>query len=134
MLRIVNKEKRVAKKIQELLNKRGFIIEMKAAKHSNSIYLIVDNGACGVIRISDHKNKTTKCKFNMIKDYQGMAKFYNGEMIKLFYNFKSIGKLIADVEIERSNRIIRSGYDSYRKVRDKKFSVNNYAYCEKKVA
>lgn len=114
----INKEIRLANKIKELLNKRGFIVNVHVSKNSKSVYLKIDNGACNGIRISDHKNLRTKYKYNMIKDYQGKrAEYINGKIIT-YYNFKSIGRLLADIEIERSNKIIREGYLTYKNIRD----------------
>lgn len=114
------KEKRLADKIVNILNKRGFIVEVQYSKKSNSIYLILDNGACPGIRISDHRNDYNKYKFNVIRNYVGKRTEYIYGQIKSFYNFKSIGRLIMDVESERSTRIIKFGYSNYRKTRDKK--------------
>ena len=52
----INKEKRLAKKVTTLLNKRGFIVKQHSSRTSKSIYLKIDNGAIPVIRISDHKD------------------------------------------------------------------------------
>lgn len=114
------KEKRLADRIVSILNKRGFIVELQYSKKSNSIYLILDNGACPGIRISDHRNDYNKYKFNVIRNYVGKRSEYINGQIKSFYNFKSIGRLIMDVESERSTRIIKFGYSNYRKIRDKK--------------
>ena len=116
----LKKEKRLADKIVNILNKRGFIVEVQYSKKSNSIYLILDNGACPGIRISDHRNDYNKYKFNVIRNYVGKRTEYIYGQIKSFYNFKSIGRLIMDVESERSTRIIKFGYSNYRKTRDKK--------------
>lgn len=129
MLRL-KKERRLANKITNMLNKRGFIVEMQFSKRSNSIYLILDNGACPGIRISDHRNDYSKYKFNVIKNYIGKRSEYLNGQVKTFYNFKSIGRLIMDVESERSTRIIKFGYSNYRKIRDKK----NFEDLYRKVA
>ena len=125
MLRL-KKERRLANKITNMLNKRGFIVEMQFSKRSNSIYLILDNGACPGIRISDHRNDYSKYKFNVIKNYIGKRSEYLNGQVKTFYNFKSIGRLIMDVESERSTRIIKFGYSNYRKIRDKKNFEDSY--------
>lgn len=129
MLRL-KKERRLANKITNMLNKRGFIVEMQFSKRSNSIYLILDHGACPGIRISDHRNDYSKYKFNVIKNYIGKRSEYLNGQVKTFYNFKSIGRLIMDVESERSTRIIKFGYSNYRKIRDKK----NFEVSYRKVA
>ena len=126
------KERNLANKIKSMLLKRGFIIDMDISKKTGSIYLKIDNGACGTIRISNHRNDKAKSKFNMIKNYTGKrSEFLNGQM-KMFYNYGMIGRLIADVEIERSNKIIKYGYSNYKKTRDREL-LNDY-YIYKQVA
>ena len=125
---IISKEKRIAKKIKKILNERGFIIKMQVSKKSNSVYLILDNGACEIIRISDHKNPKTKCKYNLIKNYHGKRyEICNGQL-KKYYNYKNIGKLISDIEMDRSDKIIKHGYTKYKIERNqdyfKKRSIN----------
>lgn len=120
MLKI--KEKIIAKQIKELLHKRGFIVETRSSKKTKSIYLKLDNGACPEIRISDHKNDKSKAKFNMIKNYIGKRNEYINGQSKKYYNYQMIARLVSDVELERSNRIIKFGYSNYKNIRDK----NNY--------
>lgn len=136
MLKInrISKEKRIAKKVREMLNKRGFIVKMQLSKKSNSVYLTIDNGACGGIRISNHKNNITKYKFNMIKDYKGKRTEYSNGVFKKFYNFNSIGRLIADIEIERSNMIIKYGYANYKRTRDKENIIRHHFANERQAA
>lgn len=116
----LKKERKLADKIVNILNRRGFIVDIQYSKKSNSIYLTLDNGACPGIRISDHRNDYNKYKFNVVRNYTGKRSEYINGQVKSFYNFKSIGRLIMDVESERSTRIIKFGYSSYRKIRDKK--------------
>ncbi len=128
----ISKEKRIANKIKEMLQKRGFKVEIKTSKNTKSVYLSIDNGACSSIRISDHKNYKTKSKFNVIKNYAGKRREYCNGKLKLFYNFHTIATLIADMESERSNKILKYGYTKYKAIRDKEdiskyFVYNNQA-------
>lgn len=131
---LINKEKKVAKKIKEMLNKRGFIVDMQVSKRTKSIYLKVDNGASGRIRISDHKNKLTRSKFNVIENYKGKRSEYSNNIFKKYYNFNNLAALITDIEIERSNFIIMYGYTNYKMIRDKKQKLRSGYDHEKKVA
>lgn len=125
-----SKEKKLANRIKGMLNKRGFIVKIEISKKSKSVYLKIDNGACPSIRISDHKNNNAKAKFNMIKDYQGRRLEFSNGQIKIFYNFHMIGRLIADMEKERSNRIMQYGYSNYKKIRDKNITNNYFIYSK----
>ncbi len=129
----ISKEKKIAKKIRNKLYKKGFKVEMKISKNSKSIYLKIDNGACSTIRISDHKNYRTRSKFNVIKNYQGNSYEYNNNIVKKFYNFNMLNSLIADIETERSNRILKDGYTRYKAIRDKE-DLSSYYIYNKKVA
>ena len=132
MLRI-NKEMRISNKIKGLLNKKGFIVKMRVAKNTKSVYLYIDNGACGTIRISDHKNNKSGSKYNVIKNYRGRKREYiNGQNI-IFYNFNNIERLLADLEIERSDKVIKYGYSNYKKQRDKMNNLD-YILCNKRAA
>lgn len=124
------KTKKIANKIKNMLLKRGFLIDIKVSKNTNSVYLKIDNGACSTIRISDHINNNSKSKFNMIKNYTGKSKKVQNGNLKKFYNYYMIGRLITDIEIERSNKIIKYGYSNYKKIRDK----DNYNYIYRQVA
>ena len=125
------KELKTANKIVKILRQRGFIVEIRQSAKTKSVYLTIDNGAISGIRISDHINTKTKYKFNVIKNYKGKrAEFSNGKY-KLYYNFNCLGSLIASVESERANAIIKNGYLVYKKIRDhynsKEYSIYNTA-------
>ena len=126
MLKILSKERKMAKKIKLMLNKRGFIVDVKPAKGTKSVYLKLDNGACPGIRISNHKNKKTNYCFNMINNYTGARTEFSNGQTKHFYNFNSVGRLISEVERERSNKIIKYGYSNYIRKRNKETIVYNY--------
>jgi len=127
----LNKEVRLANKIKKMLNKRGFIVKIQFSKSSKSVYLKIDNGACSGVRISNHLNSKSNYKYNMIKNYQGKrCSFANGKT-RYFYNYNSIGRVITDLESERSNNVIKQGYYKYRKIRDRENS--NY-YGPNKIA
>lgn len=134
MLRKISKEKKIAKKIKGLLNQRGFIVEMKSSKGSNSVYLRLDNGACSGIRISDHhKSKKNKNNYtyNVINGYQGARCKIIGGQLNYYYNFHCITRLICNIEAERSNKVIKYGYSNYRKIRDRQIDFNSINYIKK---
>ena len=129
----ITKERKIAYKIKTLLNRRGFVVNIKYSKKTKSVYLEIDNGACNGIRISNHKNKKSRFKYNVIRNYNGKKIELENGMTKNFYDFKNIGRLITDIELERSNRIINFGYQGYKRSRDKNYNYS-IAYEFKKVA
>lgn len=127
----MNKEKKLARRIVELLNKRGFIVKPHISKTSKSIYIKLDNGAIPVIRISDHKRSNNdNCKFNVIKNYNGSKhEIINGK-IKKYYNYNNVARLITDIELERNKKIFSIGYSKYRNILQGK-KINSYNKYEK---
>ncbi|MCI9063459.1 MAG: hypothetical protein HFJ17_02500 [Clostridia bacterium] len=115
---MAKREKIIANRVRKILNKKGFLVQVKQSKSSNSIYLRLDNGACEGVRISDHRNDKANYKFNIINGYAGRkSKVVKGKQ-KRYYNFNLTNKAIHDIEIERANRIINFGYESYKRARD----------------
>lgn len=113
----INKEKRLAKKVTTLLNKRGFIVKQHSSRTSKSIYLKIDNGAIPVIRISDHKRlNDDNCKYNVVKDYKGPKNEIVKGRIKKYYPYNNLGRLITDIELERNSKIMSIGYSRYRNI------------------
>lgn len=124
----MNKEKRIAKKITILLNKRGFIVKEHRSKTSRSIYLKIDNGAIPVIRISDHKRTNNdNCKYNVIKNYNGNKFELIKGKIKKYYNYSNMARLVTDIELERNSKIMTLGYSKYRNILEGK-KVNSSSY------
>ena len=117
---MMNKEKKIAKKLTNMLYKRGFLVKQHKSKTSKSIYLKIDNGAIPTIRISDHKRwNYGNCKYNVIRDYNGVRnEIVKGKIFK-YYKFTNVGNLISDIEKERANTIVKHGYAWYRDIRDK---------------
>lgn len=127
----INKEKKLARKIKQLLNKRGFLVKEHISRTSKSIYIKVDNGAIPVIRISDHKRiNNDNCKYNVIKNYKGLRyELINGK-IKRYYNYNNIARLITDIELERNSKILSIGYSRYRNILEGKKVSNNTKYIK----
>lgn len=129
---MINKEKRIAKNITKILNKRGFLVKQHKSKTSKSIYLKIDNGAIPAIRISDHKKlNNDNCKYNVIKNYTGIRKELVKGKIKKYYNFNNLGRLITDIEIERNTKILTIGYSRYKRIlqgkEKRKINYNNFS-------
>lgn len=134
MLKKISKEKKMGKKVKTLLNQRGFIVDMKCSKHTNSVYLRLDNGACRGIRISDHKKISkykSSYKYNVINGYQGARCKIIGGQLNYYYNFNNIGRLVSNIETERASKIIKYGYSNYRKIRDRQLDYNTINYIKK---
>lgn len=133
---MINKEKKVAKKIKKLLSKRGFLVHQHNSQTSKSVYIKIDRGMLPSIRISDHKRlNNDNCKYNVIKNYNGVRNEIVNGREKKYYNFRNLRRLITDIELERNNKIITIGYLRYKKILktkvNRKISNNKNNYYEK---
>lgn len=134
---MINKEKRIANKIADMLNKRGFVVDQHKSRSSKSIYLKIDKGAIPTIRISDHKRfNSDNCKYNVIRKYNGVRNEVINGRTKKYYNFNNIGRLITDIQLERSEKIISIGYIRYKNMLEGKESRKDIKsnYWRQKVA
>lgn len=127
----INKEKRLAKKVTMLLNKRGFIVKQHSSRTSKSIYLKIDNGAIPAIRISDHKRlNADNCKYNIIKNYKGPKNEIIKGKIKKYYRYNNLGRLVTDIELERNSKIMSIGYSKYKNILEGKKTSNYSKYSK----
>ena len=125
---IKNKEKKFAKRLISLLNKRGFIVKAHKSKTSKSIYLKIDNGLISNVRISDHKRyNDDNCKYNVIRKYDGPRLEIVKGKLKKYYQYASIGRLVTDI-------ILRIGYQRYKDKLTKKNNSKKENIYQKKVA
>lgn len=109
------KEKEVVNKIIEELRKRGFNVNRYYAKTTKSIYLKLDYGVCGGIRISDHCGiKKYRYRFNLLKNYMGKRVINDRGYVRLYYNYNDIKDLIYDVEQARNFKLAEYGILKYR--------------------
>lgn len=111
----------ISDKITNILKNEGFKINRYYARTTKSVYIKLDYGVCGAIRISDHIGKK-KClyKFNLIKGYKGPKQVDDRGYNRLYYNYKNTEELIKDIQKERQDKIQRYGIINY-----KKFMIKN---------
>lgn len=106
----------VSNKLINKLKEKGFQINKYYAKTTRSIYLKLDYGVCGGIRISDHKGKKKyRYKFNLIKQYKGPKKINDRGYIRMFYDYNNTEELIDDVQDEKKAKINKYGLHNYQK-------------------
>ena len=109
------KQIEVANKVVKKLKDKGFLISQYYAKTSKSIYLKIDYGVCGGIRISDHKGKKKyKYKFNLIEQYKGKKQINDKGFVRFFYDYSNTEKLVNDIANEKKIKIIKYGLYNYR--------------------
>ena len=110
------KELIVSNRLIKRLKQKGFKINRYYAHRTKSIYLKLDYGVCGAIRISDHIGKKQyRYKFNVIKKYTGPKIINDRGYIRLFYNYNNTEELLHDVETEKKKKINKYGLYNYQK-------------------
>lgn len=108
-------EIKVSNKVIDILKGKGFKINRYYARTTKSIYLKLDYGVCGAIRISDHIGKKKyRYKFNLIKGYKGPKKINDRGYNRLYYNYNNTDELVTDIEKEKKNKIQKYGLKNYK--------------------
>ncbi|MCI9038442.1 MAG: hypothetical protein HFJ29_00945 [Clostridia bacterium] len=126
------KQIRVANKVIKELKHKGFKINQYYAKTTRSIYLKIDYGVCGGIRISDHRGKK-KYRYNLIEQYKGPKQINDRGYIRMFYDYDNTEKLISDIQNEKKLKIYKYGIYNYQSYM-KKNSMDNLYKTFKNVA
>lgn len=117
-------EIKISNKVIHILINKGFKINRYYARTTRSIYLKLDYGVCGAIRISDHIGKKKyKYKFNLIRNYNGPREIDDDGYHRKYYSYHHTNELIADVEKEKKVKIQKYGlknYEEYMKENSKR--------------
>jgi hypothetical protein len=117
----------VSNKLIEKLKEKGFQINKYYAKTTKSIYLKLDYGVCGGIRISDHRGKKKyRYKFNLIKQYSGPKQINDKGYIRLFYDYNNTEELVDDVQNEKKVKINKYGLCNYKEYMKQNSQDNLY--------
>lgn len=107
-------KKAVAYLVKEL-KKDGFTVMKYEAYSSNSVYLKIDDGVVGTIRISDHYGKKhLKYRYNLIKGEKETRKVMDGDFERYFLPMRLIDVLVAKISYDRKERLAKYGEDRYK--------------------
>lgn len=111
--------KALARQICSKLNAEGFTVHRLDWPETGSVYLAVDYGVCGRIRISGHANRRHRaCKFNIGSwlDKRGTDRDYALH----YYPVRCLDNMIADIAADREKRIDLYGIAGYAHAVDEK--------------
>lgn len=109
------KEVKISNKVINILKNKGFKINRYYARTTKSIYLKLDYGVCGAIRISDHVGKRKyRYKFNLIKGYKGPKEIIDRGFSRRYYSYNNTEELITDIEKEKKDKIQKYGIRNYK--------------------
>lgn len=91
-----------------------FIVHKYCAYSSDSVYIKLDYGMGGSIRVSDHKGKKRyKYKYNIMKNIENRYEEVENGVTRKYYPFKEVNIAIADILIESELYKITLGNDYY---------------------
>ena len=108
-------EMKVASKLTDKLANNGIKVNIYLSKTSKSVYLKLDYGACGGIRISDHKGKKKyKYMFNVLKNYKGPKIVKEEKYTRFFYNYDNAEKLVQNVQDVKKHKLEQYGSERYK--------------------
>lgn len=96
----------------EELKKRNVVIQRYDSFSSKSIYLKLDFGVAGTIRISDHAGKEhLKYRFNLLSNLKNRR--HRKQTNQHFFPTKQINSMLFTILKERDERIERYGREAY---------------------
>lgn len=111
--------KRAAEFLIEKLKESGFKVMRYDAYTTNSIYLKVDDGVVGTIRISDHNGKKhLRYKYNLIKGGSHYSREDKG-ITRYYFPMKEIELLVSKVLYDRQVLLKKYGQNSYNSFMEK---------------
>jgi len=121
----------------ELLIINGFAIQKYEAYTSNSVYIKVDYGVCGTVRISDHDSHKDNLRYlynvNVCSTKKQKQTKVVGIVRRKYYSGSMLRKLMSDIKKNRDKKIKRFSINGYDKMIGKSISANknNRGYWQK---
>lgn len=113
-------EKQIVQNLIPKLLKLGFIVHRYDSYSTSSIYLKLDYGVSCGIRIADHYGKPKyRYRFNLIKNYTGDKVVIDNNLIRYYYSFDDIDKMLVDIDIERKSKLQKYGKLKYTNLIEK---------------
>ena len=118
----------IEKKIINYLSNLGISIHIYHAFSTNSIYIKLDYGVLGSIRISDHDGKERyKYKYNVRTD----IKEYYEENNRKYYPSNKIENLICDILLEHNEKLHDRDYNKIKeRYKNNKKDVSFWKQCK----
>lgn len=113
--------KRAAEYLVTKLKAMGFTVMRYDSYTSNSIYLKLDEGVTGTIRISDHRGKKhLQYRYNLLTGQKNLEQETSSRGVEQFYiPMHYIDQLISKVIYDRQERIDKYGIVNYNLYRQR---------------
>lgn len=105
--------KKAAEFLVEQLKAKGIRVMRYDSYSSNSVYLKLDDGVLGTIRISDHRGKKhLKYKYNLIKDEKRRKQVDRG-VTRYYFPMRDIELLAEKIMYDKSQILTKWGDSAY---------------------
>lgn len=112
--------KEVAESLVHRLKAKGYIVQYYESKTTNSIYLKLDYGVGGSIRLSDHLGKgKLRYTFNVLDGVPERVVVLDRGVKRYFYNFSELDLLVFDIEANKAGKIASFGLDKYKQAMER---------------
>lgn len=124
--------KEIENLIVKCLSKLGISIHIYHAFSTSSIYIKLDYGALGSIRISDHTGKEKyRYKYNIGKNIEKYKESCEDNCIRKFYPANQVQDLLCDILLEHNAKIHTVNYLKIKqKYKDNKKDVSFWRNCK----
>ena len=122
----------IENKIVEYLKNLGISIHVYHAFSTSSIYIKLDYGALGSIRISDHKGKKKyHYKYNIGNDIKKYEEKLENNHWRKYYPANEVENLICDILLEHNSKIHKGNYLQVKqKYKENKKDVSFWRNCK----
>jgi hypothetical protein len=103
--------KQICSLLTIILKSNGFSLLLYRSKTSASVYLKLDYGACGSIRISNHPGKKKyRYTYNIHTHQQGEEHRVDRGVRRHYYGVDAIAALVLQLQIDRTYRVATGMY------------------------
>ena len=119
--------KDVVKKVIKLCTDEGIIVQLYKSKSSNTVYLRLDKGALGCIRISDHhkRSEDTRTRYSLVEGDTRRTETYKGNE-RNYGGFEDVSSIFRKILKDRYTLMMKHGrnykefmhYNSYHRTKE----------------
>ena len=124
--------KRLANQVIKQLKTEGIKVMRYDAYSSNSIYLKMDDGVLGTIRISDHRGKKhLPYKWNLIRGDKCRTE-HQGRLERHYFSFREVDRMVTDILEDRDILVLKYGLNRYQDfMKQNKCQTPSYGFWAK---
>ena len=137
MFEIASEFESVAYRVIDELLRQHIKVHAYRSVSSDSIYIKLDAGVCGSVRVSDHRGKEKlKYKFNVDLSLSKQTRYVTHKMgyTRFYYSSDNLNLMFSDIAEVRANKMEQYGLDRYesfveRNIEDSNRKKGFWAHC-----